>query len=118
MTPTKFYRRNPDDVTIKEVAVLISPGYGSGWSTDNDNDELENFLLFDKTLVDAKLVGHNQEWMQSFLDKLFEGEDAPFANGWDQVVIEWIPVGTQFMINCYDGHEYIVVYNPAHYITA
>ncbi|MCJ1344295.1 hypothetical protein MMC31_002498 [Peltigera leucophlebia] len=42
-----------------KVAVLISPGYGAGWSTWASDEDVE-FFLFDATMVKAVLAGFRQ----------------------------------------------------------
>lgn len=42
-----------------KVAVLISPGYGAGWSTWASDEDVE-FFLFDATMVKAVLAGFPQ----------------------------------------------------------
>ena len=42
-----------------KVGVLVSPGYGAGWSTWGD-DGLRDQLALDSRLVQAKLDGWNK----------------------------------------------------------
>jgi hypothetical protein len=81
-----------------KVAVLYSPSFGAGWSTWNDSD-----YMFIPEIV--KLV-ENKEYLKipSEMKRLGYGG---YYGGSDDLQIEWIPVGTKFMIDEYDGYESI-----------
>lgn len=83
------------------VAVLVSPGFGAGWSTWASGD-LSEVCLYDPVVV---------EWVEN--GKVGEvpvahyGDEYFYAGGAGDLVIEWVPVGTAFIINEYDGSESI-----------
>jgi len=85
-----------------KVAVLISIDYGFGWYTWNYNYKQ---LLFHPKLVE--MVEQNRqeeitkEWVQENL-----GIDV-YAGGADNLTIYWLPIGTKFEVNEYDGAESI-----------
>lgn len=108
-TPKKVIRN-------RKVAVLVSPGFGAGWSSWNTGP-LEEFLLFDERLVLAKEAGHDEADIEALMGAWF-GDDQPYIGGWDQVVIEWVPVGTQFRIDEYDGSETLRTLGNTPYFTA
>jgi hypothetical protein len=84
-----------------KVAVLYSPGFGAGWSTCNDSD-----YMFIPEIV--KLV-ENQEHSKipSEMNRLgYSG----YYGGSDDLQIEWIPVGTKFMLDQYVVYESIEYY--------
>jgi len=87
-----------------KVAVLISPGFGAGWSTWNS--EHSEFMLFDKTLVEMAernaLAGEAEQYLQKKLN-----EDYVCVLGWP-VRVEWLPQGERFYVDEYDGSESIV----------
>ena len=91
------------DKVIKDdlVAVLISPGFGAGWYSW----EHEESMLFDPGLVQLILQG------ASFDEKLeytsTKWPDA-YMGGLEDLEVQWVPVGTEFMIDEYDGSESIV----------
>jgi hypothetical protein len=87
------------------VAVLYSPGFGGGWSTWN-KEELEDILLFHPDIV--KLVEENRldEIDKDFLTRL-TNNDSVWDGGAHQLEIEWLPIGTRFMVDEYDGSEVI-----------
>lgn len=87
-----------------KVAVLYSPGFGAGWSTWGTVHQ--DFLLFDKGLVDlCKKEAHESE-VKEYLDSALD-DKTPYLGGWGDVRIEWIPEGTLFKVNEYDGSESI-----------
>ena len=97
------------------IAVLVSHGYGAGWSTSNERD-----LAFDKRVVEFYLKHKDdQEWMkninifgsveESLAERYFKsiGYQDVYFGGFNQITIEWIPKGTAFRICQYDGNEYV-----------
>ena len=86
------------------VAVIISPGYGAGWSTWNW--EFKDFLLFDSGLADLILNNATKDKLLSYAT--LKWPDASLL-GIDKLTVEWIPQGTAFRINEYDGNESIEI---------
>jgi hypothetical protein len=83
-----------------KVAVLYSPGFGAGWYTWNtDTPE----ILFDPAIV--KFVEKKQ------FDKLATYVTLKYPDiykgGMGDLQVEWIPEGTLFKVNDYDGSESI-----------
>jgi hypothetical protein len=94
-----------------KVAILYSPGYGAGWSSDNE-DKFKEFLLHDEKLVE--LVETNQrDKIEDYVKSVFPGENFIF-HGVYNLEIEWVEKGTQFRIDEYDGYEDII-YNHDDY---
>lgn len=95
-----------------KVAVLYSPGYGAGWSTWNcDTDSpgqnigMENFLLFDPTLV--KLVENDErDRIPRYVESVYP---EAYTGGADNLSILWISQGTAFKVTEYDGDESIEI---------
>jgi hypothetical protein len=83
------------------VAVLVSPGFGAGWSTWANKGQ-EETLMFHPKLVQACLDGVVD--IRPTLEEIF-GVDIPYNGGWRGVGIVWLPVGTKFIIREYDGSE-------------
>ena len=83
-----------------KVAVLYSPGFGAGWSTWNQ--ELPE-ILFDPAIV--KFVEKDQ-WAEL---KTYVALKYPniYSGGLDDLKVAWIPEGTLFKVNEYDGSESI-----------
>lgn len=87
------------------MKVLISPGYGAGWSTWNDPR-----MAFDKRLIEAFERGISEEDMQRLCvkcDYLDAYDGPPYMGGFKQLKVVDIPSGTLFQIKEYDGSEYI-----------
>lgn len=82
------------------MKVLISPGYGVGWSTWNDSR-----MAIDKDLIEFFERGCTEEEMADFCVK--KGYDFPYMGGFENLEVTEVPQGCQFRINEYDGHEYI-----------
>lgn len=83
------------------VGVLVSGGYGSGWSTWGYEDSA--FLAMDKTLVEMRLRGAGEEEVETYLEGVLS--EAPYMGGWDQVEVAYLEEGTAFIIEEYDGSE-------------
>lgn len=84
-----------------QVAVLISPGFGAGWSTWASDKEEKNFLLFDKTLAQLVLDGLRvSDYVSSKFPDIYLG-------GASDLTVVWLPEGTAFQIEEYDGSESI-----------
>ena len=76
------------------VAVAVSGGFGAGWSTWNSISP-----------TDARF---NQLFLDGNFDevvRICDEEDLGYAGGAHDVDIVWVPVGTRFVINEYDGSE-------------
>lgn len=99
------------------VAVLYSPGYGAGWSTWNSirDGEGGEALLFDPSIVymveemnkleegDSRRAG----WIDNIVEYCKKTYPNCYCGGVDDLRIEWMPEGTLFKINEYDGSESI-----------
>jgi hypothetical protein len=79
---------------IKEgkVAVLISHGFGAGWYTWNSNHK--------QLLFHHKIVEITEEWV-------LENLSIPniYCGGAEDLTIHWLPEGTAFSVEEYDGAE-------------
>lgn len=99
-----------------EIAVLVSDGYGAGWSTWNHYPE----IAWDKRVVElfmsltaaevAALAGlfggsSGMDWVQRKMDEW--GYTSIYWGGFDGCSIKWVPAGTAFRITEYDGAEHI-----------
>ena len=86
-----------------KVAVLYSPGYGSGWFSWNQSDAPAEFLLHDEKIVE--LVETDQrDKIEEYVNSLYPDV---YCGGVEDLKIEWVPQGTQFRIEEYDGYESI-----------
>lgn len=88
-----------------KVAVLVSPGYGAGWSTWEGKK-----LAYDKRVVEFWLQYKDDEvFPEEAAKKLFYewGYEDVFFGGFNQIKIVWLEPGTKFRITEYDGFESI-----------
>lgn len=84
------------------VAVLYSPGFGAGWSTWAD-DAHKQTMTMDARIVQPMIDGDRVKAIQTALDLC---PDVYVGGGRDLTVV-WLPVGTAFWIDEYDGSESI-----------
>jgi len=96
----KLYNENGD------VAVIISYGYGAGFSTWTDINPM------DKRYAELIL---NKKFDEAI--RLAESEDQ-YTGGIENCGIEWVEKDTRFGISEYDGSESLVIYNSADYYKA
>ena len=105
-----------------KVAVLVSYGFGAGWSTWNDED-----LAYDKRVVEFWLEHNTPEFcrgasahshfhptaegkiVKNFLESC--GYHDIYLGGYDGIRLEWVPCGTEFRITEYDGAERVETLN-------
>lgn len=115
-----------------QVAVLYSPGYGAGWYTWNESrfEEQDEALklVFDPILVDLvkqkeanRLFGDldllnsiNQQIENRANEILPDG----YFGGVEDLTIMWVPIGTEFRIEEYDGSESIFLKENEYWLTA
>ena len=90
-----------------KVAVLYSPGFGSGWYTWNSDSEE---LVFNPTLVEMVEQGRREEITEELCKELLGKAESDYVCtlGAHDLSIAWIPVGTKFTIQEYDGSESIM----------
>ena len=99
-----------------KVGVIVSPGYGAGWSSWND--EHREFLAMDSELIALKLSGGSADEAEQRFLSVF-GEDAYiYTGGWDEAKVEWLHPGTKFRISEHDGSESLVELSLEEYLTA
>lgn len=83
-----------------EVAVLISPGYGAGWITDNPG---YTACLFHPTIVQLVLSNNRDKITAELCRDLF-GEGF-YAGGAQDLEVVWITEGMGFEVDSHDGYE-------------
>jgi hypothetical protein len=94
-----------------KVAVLYSPRYGAGWYSWNPNYPE---LLFDPGLVDLVEEG-NEEKILAYVTLKWPNVS---TLGIEDLKIEWITQGTEFIIDEYDGAESVLLRDEITWITA
>ena len=104
------FERRYDDQGL--VAVLISGGFGAGWSTWNS--EHRETLLMDSEIVQAVLdkdIGKAVKIAKQKCGDFYEG-------GADDLTVEWVKKGAAFEIDEYDGSESLHVIGDHDYLVA
>jgi len=86
-----------------KVAVLISPGYGAGWSTWNYEDDISEAMLFDKDIIKLLLENPNATSEAATLAES-KWPDCCVL-GAKGLVVRWVCKGDQIRIRVYDGAE-------------
>ena len=92
------------------TAVLVSPGFGAGFSTWGKTE-----MAVDFDLIEA-FIKEDRERFMYILEEKYEG--LIMSCTMDDLELEWIIEGTQFMIKEYDGNERIVKVDELNIITA
>jgi hypothetical protein len=95
------------------VAVLYSPDYGAGWSTWA-SAEIREAVLFDPAMVE---LVEQQKWEELQVYVTLKYPDM-FCGGLRDLQIEWMPEGTQFIVEDYDGNESILKLESTDWYTA
>lgn len=95
---------------VDKLAVLVSKGYGAGWSTWNTYGI---DLAIDKRIVEAYMEYKAYE-RKANLDSLCKWLDSIgykniYMGGWNDLEIVWIDKGYTFRIDEYDGAESIEI---------
>jgi len=93
-----------------KVAVIFSPGYGSGWYTSHDIEA----LIFDPSIV-AWIEAEEQDKILNYMTLKYPNV---YLGTLDDLRIAWIPEGTEFQIDEYDGSESILFKDKVSWITA
>jgi hypothetical protein len=94
-----------------KVAVLYSPGFGAGWYSWHNIAE----LLFDPKVVDMVLEKTSAETIELYCKTVYG--DHYYIGASDLEVI-WVPTGTEFVIDEYDGSETVTVKDNVRWMTA
>jgi hypothetical protein len=90
-----------------KVAVLYSPSFGAGWTTWND-DKFNEVLLFHPDIVDLVEKSKHEMITESFVQNLIGTNEYVCVLGAEDLRIEWLPQGTLFSIDEYDGAESVL----------
>lgn len=83
-----------------QVAVLYSPGFGAGWSTWNPTFPE---CIFDPEIVRMIENETDRYEIVRFVEQKYGDEF--YAGGVEDLIIVYLPEGTEFVINEYDGSE-------------
>ena len=97
-----------------KVAVLYSPCFGAGWSTWNPQFP---DLLFDSIIVDF-VLNRSDNWQQGIEAYCSIAYTGLYDAGIYDLEVTWIPLGSQFLVEEYDGSESVVLRDETDWITA
>lgn len=98
------------------VAVLYSPGFGAGWYTWN---YAHPECLFDPEIVELVRKGAPAAEIRDVArSKWAQGDDYFYPGGADCLTVMWLPAGSRFRIDEYDGSENIVTEDDQEWLTA
>lgn len=92
------------------VAVLVSEGYGAGFLTWGAPTE----AIFNPTLIRLIEQGDTRGAI-NFAKKTWKGIT---TLGIVDLVIQWVPEGSEFIIDSYDGNETLMLKNDINWIKA
>lgn len=91
------------------VAIAYSPGFGAGWSTWELDNDLKDTMVFHPDIIKMILNGKQSQIDDDWLVEHFGSEyERVYTGGAYNLKIEWIPIGTAFRIDEYDGSEHVV----------
>lgn len=83
----------------KKIGVIVSRGYGAGWSTRGDSKS-----ALDQELAKAIDDGVEFSVISAIAEKNWPSQ---YQGGLDQCVVEWVDEGTVFKISECEGNESI-----------
>jgi len=84
-----------------KVAILYSKDYGAGWYSWSKDER----CLYSPEIVQLIEQNKRDEITDELCKSLFG--DSFYSGGVEGLTIKWLPVGTIFKINEYDGSELI-----------
>ena len=88
------------------VAVLVSPGHGAGWSTWNEDSRDQ--MLFDPQIISIMLADEPRDQRLSKARTVAELKyPGAYLGGLDTIEVAFVPEGTRFILDEYDGNESI-----------
>lgn len=109
-----------------KVGVLVSEGFGAGWSTWNDQR-----LAYDKRAIEFWLAHKDDDKFMYEIDRFAEtdakkeasvffesiGYEDVYFGGFNQIKLCFVDYGTPWIITEYDGHEELLTTDLPQYTT-
>jgi len=93
-----------------EFAVLVSPGFGAGWSTWGAD-------VFDPAAVVSVLSSLTCEDYEGLFEELNGIPVEEYTGGYRDLEVIWVKPGTQFRVEEYDGSESLIVNSSDYWLT-
>lgn len=87
-----------------KFAVLISPGYGAGWSTWAEHTFEQDYLYHPRWV---RWVEDGKKEDPEDVAREIWGEDHPYTclAGATNLIVEWVPEGADIAVRVHDGYE-------------
>ena len=108
-----------DDIGNILVGVLVSGGYGAGWYSWNPEN---TDCLFEPEIVHIVEAYKNKALPQNIITEITTIAEGKWPDGyWDGaegLEVFWLPFGTKFIVDEYDGNETLLTYDDIHWIEA
>lgn len=98
-----------------KVAVLYSPDYGAGWYTWNTEHPA---MLYDPAVVRWVEEDKPKDDLARLEATLDEKYPRCYLGGMRDLQIQWVPVGTRFYVDEYDGSETVVLEQDVKWMVA
>ena len=94
------------------VAVLFSPYHGAGWYSWHYVEQ----LLYDPQVVDMVQSNTSAKTIELYCKTVYGNNH--FYGGAEDLKVLWIPAGTHFRIQEYDGYETVEIRETIDWIVA
>ena len=96
---------NSDGTSYQEVAIIISKGYGSGFSTWQSINDIEK----EKSLAEPVAFNCPNAFFENLSDINKQSlEDNKSIIDFEDLEVQWIPEDSAYRIDEYDGSETLV----------
>ena len=95
-----------------KVAVLFSPRHGAGWYSWHRVEE----LLYDPKVVDMVEAKTSARTIELYCEEVYDKKH--YYGAADQLQVYWLPIGTQFRIQEYDGAETIEINSEVNWLVS
>ncbi len=86
---------------MKKIGIVYSPGFGAGWSSWGDDNS-----ALDQEMARAIEAGEPLPEILRIANKNWPNQ---YTGGLENVRVQWVDEGTQFLIDEYDGSESVVL---------
>ena len=102
-----------------KVGVLVSPGFGAGWSTWMD-DEHAKVLMFSPKIIELVEADKRDEITEDLCKELLGLPNKSYVCtlGTHDLEVHWVDTGEAFEITEYDGSECLNIISQGDYNTA
>ena len=84
-----------------KVAVLVSHGFGTGWYSWHSKEA----LVFHPKIVELVEQNKHDEITEELCKEILGADEYICTLGADGLSVHWLPIGTPFIIEEYDGAE-------------